>query len=306
MSIILFPSQPFEGRTIDPDFAGERAAALRAGFATSLVDHTRVTRAQTAQAVELVAATGADAVFRGWMLTPSQYEAMFSALASRGVWLLNDPAAYRHCHYLPESYAVLEGHTPRTTWVPLEGELDMTAVVAATAPFGDGPVIVKDYVKSQKHYWNEACFVPSASDTAALERVVRRFLELQGESLNEGLVFREYAPLKIVGEHPRSGMPLAAELRVFWLDGEVVLAHRYWADLVSFDDAPPLDELRSVASKVQSRFFTMDVALRTDGRWTVVELGDGQVAGLPDPRLANDLYRRLGEILRSRSETRTV
>jgi hypothetical protein len=26
----------------------------------------------------------------------------------------------------------------------------------------------------------------------------------------------------------------------------------------------------------------MDVARRTDGRWIVVELGDGQVAGLPD------------------------
>ncbi|MGH2386983.1 MAG: ATP-grasp domain-containing protein [Chloroflexota bacterium] len=26
----------------------------------------------------------------------------------------------------------------------------------------------------------------------------------------------------------------------------------------------------------------MDVARRTDGEWTIIELGDGQVAGLPE------------------------
>ena len=31
-----------------------------------------------------------------------------------------------------------------------------------------------------------------------------------------------------------------------------------------------------------SRFFTMDVALRTNGECIIVELGDGQVSGLPD------------------------
>jgi hypothetical protein len=37
----------------------------------------------------------------------------------------------------------------------------------------------------------------------------------------------------------------------------------------------------------------MDVALREDGEWTVIELGDGQVAGLPSPDLAGEFYRRL-------------
>jgi hypothetical protein len=32
------------------------------------------------------------------------------------------------------------------------------------------------------------------------------------------------------------------------------------------------------ASKVASPFFTVDVALRDDGAWRVIELGDGQVS----------------------------
>lgn len=33
--------------------------------------------------------------------------------------------------------------------------------------FGDRPVIIKDYVKSRKHEWLGACFIPDASDTKA-------------------------------------------------------------------------------------------------------------------------------------------
>ena len=39
--------------------------------------------------------------------------------------LINDPASYRHCHHLPESYPVIEGHTPHSVWLPLASETDM-------------------------------------------------------------------------------------------------------------------------------------------------------------------------------------
>jgi hypothetical protein len=55
----------------------------------------------------------------------------------------------------------------------VNGEPDFERVAQALRPFGDGAIIVKDYVKSQKHYWAEARFIPSASDRAAVERVVR-------------------------------------------------------------------------------------------------------------------------------------
>jgi hypothetical protein len=47
------------------------------------------------------------------------------------------------------------------------------------------------FVKSRKHEWTDACFIPSAADRSAVERVVNRFLELQGEELAGGLVFFE-------------------------------------------------------------------------------------------------------------------
>jgi hypothetical protein len=233
------------------------------------------------------------ALYRGWMLKPSQYEAMHTELKARHASLVNTPEQYRTCHYLPDSYPWIEERTPRTVWFPLQGELDFALLAPVLAPFGDRPIVVKDYVKSQKHYWAEACFIPAASDLSAVQRVVQRFVELQGEDLNEGLVFREFVPLRIVGTHPKSGMPLAAEFRIFWLDGEPILSHRYWGDLTTFDVPLPFDEIRPIAARIPSRFFTMDVAFLHDGDWTIVELGDGQVAGLPSPDLAPEFFTRI-------------
>ncbi len=41
----------------------------------------------------------------------------------------------------------------------------------------------------------------------------------------------------------------------------------------------------------------MDVAQRTDGTWIIVELGDGQVAGLPECAEASGFYRLLSKVV---------
>jgi hypothetical protein len=291
--LMLLPCEPFNPREVDPDFEPERRAAKAAGLDTALIDHSQVLEGAAGAAVARTPEGAGPAVYRGWMLKPNQYEAMHAALLSRGIELINTPEQYRACHYLPESYPWIEGNTPRSVWLRVDGTLDLERLKQSIAPFGDSSLIVKDYVKSQKHYWQEACFIPSASDLEAVERVVRRFLELQGDDLNEGLVLREFVPLKVVGTHPKSGMPLAAEFRIFWLSGKPILSHRYWGDLTTFDAPLPWAELTPIAERVPSRFFTMDVAFLADGGWTIVELGDGQVAGLPSADLAPEFFQRL-------------
>lgn len=75
----------------------------------------------------------------------------------------------------------------------------------------------------------------------------------------------------------------------------MILAHRYWGDLTTFSAPLPLDELKAIVSRIPSRFFTVDVAFRDDGDWTIVELGDGQVAGLPAPDLAPEFFKRIAD-----------
>lgn len=295
--IVVFCSDPFDPRRPDDAYADEAATVERLGIARALIDYEAlVHEGDAARAVRRVTPRDgpALALFRGWMLTPARYAALHEALASRGLALINSPDAYRHAHHFPASYPVIAGRTPASVWTPYGPDTSIGDIMTLLRPFGDRPLVLKDYVKSRKHEWAEACYIPSAADRAAVERVVRRFVALQGDDLNEGLVFREYAPLEPLGAHPRSGMPLSREYRAFYLDGRPVYRTAYWeGDATDDDNPPPTDLFADTARAVRSRFFTMDVARRLDGDWTIVELGDGGVAGLPDGADPRRFYEAL-------------
>ncbi|WP_434047666.1 MULTISPECIES: ATP-grasp domain-containing protein [Sorangium] len=292
--ILLFCSDPLVPRQPDSAFASEADAARGLGLDVGLIDYEALVAGDRSAAVRRVPeAQGQDAVYRGWMLRPGVYADLHGALAARGVRLVNDPDAYARGHHLPGWYPALEGHTPRSVWLPVQGDIAMDDVMSLLLPFGDGPVLLKDFVKSRKHEWAEACFIPAASDRAAVERVVRRFLELQGSDLEGGLVFREFVELAPAGRHPKSGMPLAREHRIFFLDGEPIASLRYWDEAEYAAETAPLAELRALAARVRSRFFTLDVAELFRGGWTVIEVGDGQVSGLPDNADRRAFYQAL-------------
>lgn len=296
--LILYCADPLSPRKPDEAFAAEAEAAAQWGLGHGLFDFEALTLENDAAAsVRRVPmqTEPVTAIYRGWMLKPVQYRRLFDALATKGVHLINNPAAYRHCHYLPESYSIIEGQTPRSVWMKVTGDVSFDQVMELLRPFGSAPAIVKDFVKSRKHEWAQACFIPSASDRGAVERVVSRFLELQEDDLNEGLVFREFIQFAPLAVHSKSGMPLSLEFRIFYLDGRPVFRAEYWEGEYR-GSAPPANLFDEVATRVSSRFFTMDVALCESGDWMIVELGDGQVAGLPDGADVGEFYRALAAI----------
>lgn len=299
---LIFPRDPFSAREPDPSYAGEAQAADQLGIPYKLINFEALVDEQDAlRAVRQAPAQSGPviAVYRGWMLRTEQYAALCGALADRGFTLINAPDGYALTHHLPNWYSLLADWTPKSIWLHVDDALNPATLAEALATFGDGPLIVKDYVKSQKHRWEEACFIPDASALAQVERVARRFLELQGPDLNGGLVFRQFEAFQPLTQHRQSGMPLTREYRLFILDGEPILSTPYW-EQGDYDDAVtvPLDQIRDAVAIINCRFFTVDVARRGDGVWRIVELGDGQVAGLPeraDPLTFYEaILRRLG------------
>ena len=285
---------PLEPVRADRSFQAEVAEIERLGLAYFLVDHDALIRGDDIARVIRRIPERTDqvaAAYRGWMMTPRQYRQLYDALAGRNIRLINDPDQYRHCHYLPDSYPIIKRLTPRSVW--LTGDLSIDRILEALAPFGDHPVMIKDFVKSRKHEWADACFIPSAADRDAVERVVGRFLELQGDDLNEGLVFREFVEFRPVGVHPRSGMPLTEEYRIFWMDARPVFWSPCWETGEYARISPPLELFAKTAAAVRSRFFSMDVARRIDDAWLIVELGDGQVSGLPRIEDAGPFYEAI-------------
>ncbi len=279
---LILPADPLSPRRVDEAFDSEASAARACGWELGRVNHEALVRGDADFLVDVPRRdVSGTAVYRGWMLRPGQYRRLYEALQARGLALVNTPEAYAHGHHLPGWYDAVREWTPRTVWTRQVEAGAEEAWMRLLEPWGDRPVLVKDFVKSRKHEWAEACFIPSARDRAAVVRVARRFLELQGEDLNEGLVFREYVELVPLEAHPRSGMPRVREFRVFVLDGRPLLVTPYWDDVDGAEAGPVLESFAEPLARVQSRFFTADVAQRRDGTWTLIEIGDGQVSGLP-------------------------
>jgi len=293
--LVIFCSDPLEPKQVDEAYTDEAQAVRDLGGQFQLVQfEALVNEGSPSRAVRNVGAreSNCPAIYRGWMLSPQQYAGLYAVLLAKGIQLINDPAAYLHCHWLPESYPVIEPHTARSVWLKVEDGLDLDRVMAALKPLGSRPVILKDFVKSQKHYWHEACFIPDSSDRELVGRVVKKFLELQAEDLAGGLVFREFVELTPLAVHSKSGMPLALEYRVFVHNGRPVFTCNYWEEGQYTTQPPDLSQFADVLGKVRSNFFTMDVARTVEGRWIIVELGDGQVSGLQTAK-PQDFYTAL-------------
>ncbi|MFX1709036.1 ATP-grasp domain-containing protein [Chitinophaga sp. CC14] len=301
---ILFCDNPFDGKTVDPDFQGEYTAAQTAEFNTHLFSFETLTGDRDAAAA-IRKVKPADImqpmIYRGWMLKPSQYSMLYNALLAKNFTLINTPAQYQHCHYLPDSYVSIEGRTPRSSWLPIsDGGIDFNQVFSILTSFGTSPLVIKDYVKSQKHYWDTACFIPSAADKAQAKSVIETFLSLQGNDLNEGLVIREYVELNDLALHSVSGMPLKEEYRLFFLNNRLFAFYNYW-DAVEYPaaDMPPFDDFIACAKEIPSNFFSMDIAKTKTGEWTIIELGDGQVAGIPETVQPDLFYNALAYRIRA-------
>ena len=119
------------------------------------------------------------------------------------------------------------------------------------------------------------------------------FVERQAEDLQGGLVLREFVELEPIGTHSQSGMPLTQEYRLFFLNKKLLYQTYYWEEGTYEDEMPPVQMFMDAAERIESNFFTMDVAKKSDGDWIIMELGDGQVAGMPEKADAYAFYGAL-------------
>jgi hypothetical protein len=248
--LLLFPSHPLHPRRPDEHFAPEYDAARALGHDVALFDHDTLSVRRHEES----------ALLRSWMLTADAY----AELAARTP-LCTTPAQYRRAHELPGWYDAFADLTPASVWG------DLTGLPA-------GPGIVKDYVKSLKHAWDEAGYVP---DVRAPDAVIARFLELRGEDLQGGVVLRRFESFA------------GPEARSWWVDGRCVLvtAHPDTPD----DEPPdvPVAKASAAVAELDCHFITVDWAQRTDGTWRVIEVGDGQVSDRPQTTAPETLLSAL-------------
>ena len=270
--MLLVPGDPLNSRKVDPHFAAQAEAARELGVVVARIDHDALDRPDEAVAKVPV---GHDAVYRGWMMTAPQYAGFAKALDLRGVTLRTNAEEYRTAHELPGWYQALSLLTPESAWT--EGP-DLDALEGAFDQLGGDPVVLRDYVKSMKHYWDEAAYIP---DRAAVRRVAQRFLELREDAFTGGFVLRRFEEFT------------GPEVRTWWIGGRCSLVTPHPDTPDELPTGLDLLEIEPLVATLALPFVTVDLVRRTDGAWRIVELGDGQVSDWPASQDPTDLMAKL-------------
>lgn len=286
---ILFPNHPLKARLPDPDYQTEFDAAIGAGFECEVYSLEEVRAGDIAQATRFCAQASSDGeiiVHRGWMMSDSLYAALFTALTAKGYRPVTTPEQYAQAHYLPNAYPLLQGRTPESVWV--EGK-DVTSAWQKYEQLGRPSAIVKDFVKSAKHRWNEACFIPDGTEQNRFNEIMTAFFEARGNLFEKGIVLRRFHEFVKLADDIR-GQPVHEEYRLFMWDGKLLAATPAIRGDGPFEQ---MSEWESIAQRFNNRFISMDIARQQDGSWLIVEVGDGGVSGLPSSIKPKTFYKEL-------------
>lgn len=164
----------------------------------------------------------------------------------------------------------------------------------------DGRAFIVKGAKATKSLWSKM-YAPTKR--AAIDLMI----EMHGDPRYEGqeIVARDYVPLERQPGWDERSCPPSTEFRVFVLDGKIMSKGFYWFLADDDHSVPPAASsipevfLAKAISRISGkiRFYTLDVAKTRAGDWIVIEVTDGQRAGLShnDPET---LYGNMGQLLR--------
>jgi ATP-grasp domain-containing protein len=294
--IILFPSNPLNPKSVDNSFGYEARAAKEAGFRIGRVDLEIILGGEVKLSDMNTGYN--DIIYRGWLMKPEHYERLAAELPGR---LITSPADYQAAYNFPIWYHKVEQHTPNTLIITREsvesdfnGKLD-TIAAQVKDHFGDKPCFVKDYLKSAKHRWFDACYIPSAQDTEEVKRIISNFLDIVSVNLTGGLCIREFITFKQIGIHSKIHSPLINEWRAFLHYGKVFYLCPYWAEGDYSGNKPEVSMIEEMAIGLQHLpFIALDVA-EADDKWMIIEVNDGGGSGVPECGDVKEFYMKLAE-----------
>ncbi len=260
----------------DGDINGATRAAVGLGVPVFFLERASALETDEDPLAHVPAQPGEQpAVWIGHIPTPERYAQVHAQALARGIRLINTPEEHRRALEFDGAYPRLAGLTPRSVVVDA-----VHAVGTAVEQLGL-PLFIKGSVLSRKSYGWKACVAGTREEAEAL---VGRLLRIS--SLSRGrAVLRELVRLRRT-EQVLEGFPTAREYRLFLLRGEVVASGYYWpfADpygpLTGEDEAAVHALAREAARRMEVPYLSVDVGQREDGRWTVIEVGDPQFAGV--------------------------
>lgn len=218
-------------------------------------------------------AAGYDVVVGRYSVLPF-YKELENDLLLSETFLINSFSQFRYISDLGNWYRDLKNITP-FTWS------NMQEYIASDY---EGPVVLKGETNSRRDKWLTHMFANNKTEAREV------YGKLMDDSLicHQNIYIRKYEPLKKLIDSV-TGMPVPNEWRFFICYGQIIASGYYWSTYI--DDIvekkitienPPISIIENVIELVgsNSNFYSIDIAQKENGDWTVIELNEGQMSGL--------------------------
>jgi hypothetical protein len=242
---ILYPSSYLNKKYPDEEYADEYNFAVSAGH------HCFIYSAEDFDCGNLILNSklpiNEDILYRGWMMSLSDYSKLNVLVKHSGASLLTGPDSYIHCHHLKNWYSLCKKFTAQTIFA--QPDDDFNKIVSE---LNWDKYFIKDYVKSLSDI--KESIAESGND---ISKIVSLITQFRGE-VEGGVCIRKFEDLK-----PET------EERYFVFNGTVYSPN---------NEIPKIVE--EIASNINSPFFSIDIIENTDGVLRLVEIGDGQVSSI--------------------------
>ena len=244
--LLLYPSDPFDPKSPDENYAAEYQSACRAGIKTCLFSFESFLAGSFLPRPGICEKNVV--CYRGWMMPPIEYARLCQVIEKSGATPLTSPANYELCHYLPRWYPILSELTPPTHFYSESDD-----IASLLRELGWNKCFLKDYVKSLST--DTGSFVNDLNEIPTVLSKMKKY---------RGIIEGGVCARQIEDFVPDS------EVRYFVFQGKV---HGPSSEAI-----PEIVEV--AAQRIASPFFSVDTAVRTDEKLRIIELGDGQVSDL--------------------------
>lgn len=241
---ILYASDYFKQQQPDEMYVPEAARFAEYGFEISTINIDALHDSKPLPPIP----TDSSVLYRGWMLNEPDYRYLVGVIEATGGEPITNLETYLLTHHIPNWCNLIEDLTPETVVLPLGSDFELELKNLGWESF-----FVKDYVKSLK-----TSIGSMNSDPSQIITFIEEMEKFRGE-IKGGICVRRVEVLED-----------GTEKRYFVINGE---AH-------GSDGRAVPEIVVDCAARIQSPFFSVDVAMRSDGVERVVEIGDGQVSDL--------------------------
>ena len=280
--LILFPSEYYDIKMVDSDLRQEYDAVRDTGLFDVVLFGYDQWFNEGKLKIQGIPETMRGAVYRGWMMKPEDYERFYREAHENNIELLTSPEEYRLMHIFPNVYEYVREDTAKMEIFPLHKSIDVEKLKKSFDRF-----MVKDCVKSEK-----GTEIPRFFDGAITQEEFDHWMEVfynyRGNLLTGGICIKEYLNLKKYGDKTN-------EFRVFYINHTAATVCRNSGQGNYTKEPPRL--LIDKYSNLGSPYYTVDYAELEDGRWVIIEAGDGGVSGLSEGQDYGQYFRSLYHLI---------